>query len=407
MPRAIISSGHTSKDPGSQANGLIEYEVARKISRAVLPFLRQHGIITLSVPADLDLLNRIDWINKTSYDETTNDIAVEIHINEGGKRGIETWYEGEGESKSKQLSDILLKTTSEESGLPKQSSNSEYNHEIGSIAFLHDCNAITALIECGYIDNEEDAKFLKVDTNITKIAKGIAKGVLEYFGIEFKEFPAAATQPITSPATPTSQIPTQPVTAPVAGNSFGGINNFNTPPYNPQSNFGSDMGGFGGPPPVAQGGFMNRDDRKKMVETMYVKVLGREPNQNDLNYFLNIGINENELLKKMVDSQEHADLVKSRQEVIKAKDEMNENKAELIQLRASVEDQKVIIRNLHALIAQKNQAIAQAQQQLGMMQNYQNSQNQASAQQQASQSNHNYKGTFLDKLFKAFSDLFE
>ena len=101
MPRAILSSGHTSADPGSKANGLVEYELSRKISRAVLPYLRQHGIITLSVPADLDLLKRIDWINKTGYDETNNDIAIEIHINEGGKSGIESWYEGEGESNSK------------------------------------------------------------------------------------------------------------------------------------------------------------------------------------------------------------------------------------------------------------------------------------------------------------------
>lgn len=402
MPRAILSSGHTSADPGSKANGLVEYELSRKISRAVLPYLRQHGIITLSVPADLDLLKRIDWINKTGYDETNNDIAIEIHINEGGKSGIESWYEGEGESNSKKLSDILIKTITAESGLPNQGSKSEYEHEIGSIAFLHDVNSITTLVECGYIDNEDDAKFLKDDKNIDKLAKGIAKGVLEYFGVPFRDIPQGSPPVVARPNTPN---PTQPL------NQFQQpprppmpTNNFQMPSYNSggMSGFDSDFG-----PSQPAGGFMSRDDRKKMVNEMYNKILGREPTQNDLNYFLNIGISEQDLLKKMVDSQEHADLVMSRQEVIKAKEELNEHSTELLQLRASTEDQKVIIRNLHALIAQKNQAIAHLQQQLGMMQNYQNAQQSVSISNTTPETKHNYKGTFLDKLFKAFSDLFE
>ena len=58
-------------------------------------------------------------------------------------------------------------------------------------------------------------------------------------------------------------------------------------------------------------------------------------------------------------------------------------------------------------ISQKNQAIAHIQQQLGMMQNYQNAQQSVSISNTTPQTKLNYKGTFLDKLFKAFSDLFE
>jgi len=427
MPRVIISSGHTSKDPGSKANGLVEYELARKIAKGILPILRQHGIITLSVPPDLELLKRIEWINNTGYSDATNDVAVEVHINEGNKRGIETWFEGEGESKSKQLSEIILKTVSVESSLPKQGSKSEYDHEIGSIAFLHDINAITTLVECGYIDNTEDAGFLKNDNNIAKLSRGIAKGLLEYFGVQYKD--QANPTPTQSTSAPKTN---QPATQTPVGNNTNPVPNYQNMPPRPAMNTnnfgGGNMGSFQRSMPqmndFGQGGYqqpggfpgdqgfnspqtMSRDERKKMIDDMYVKVLGREPNQNDQNYFLNIGIAEQELMKKMIESQEHADLVKSRQEVLKAKEELNEHKTELFQLRASSEDQKVIIRNLHALIAQKNQAIAQIQQQLGMMSNYQNS-SRASSQQSATETpEHKYKGTFLDKLFKAFSDLFE
>lgn len=422
MPRVIISSGHTSKDPGSKANGLIEYELARKIAKGILPILRQHGIITLSVPPDLELLKRIEWINNTGYSDSTNDIAIEVHINEGNKRGIETWYEGEGESKSKQLSEILLKTVSVESSLPKQGSKSEYDHEIGSIAFLHDVNAITTLVECGYIDNAEDAGFLKNDNNIAKLSRGIAKGLLEYFGVGYKgQENASPTQSTTvqKPIKPTIPDPVinnvnpvpnyQPPPRPIMNNNnFGGGNMGSFQRPMPQMNdFGQQPGSFPGDQGFNSPQTMSRDERKKMIDEMYVKVLGREPNQNDQNYFLNIGIGEQELMKKMIESQEHADLVKSRQEVVKATDELNEHKTELFQLRASNEDQKVIIRNLHALIAQKNQAIAQLQQQLGMMNNYQNSSRGSGPQQTTESPAHKYKGTFLDKLFKAFSDLFE
>ena len=412
MPRAIISSGHTSSDPGTQANGLTEYDVAKKIARAIVPILRQHGIITLSVPADLDLLKRIDWINKTNYDESNNDVAIEIHINEGGDSGIESWYEGEGDSSSKKLSEILVRTTSEETGLKSHGAKSEYEHEIGSIAFLHDVSSITALVECGFLDNDDDAKFLKEDKNIEKMAIGVAKGVLEYFNVPYrtapvspiaKPIPTTPVPPHISPVIPPPTSSPPPTDIPAGYNSSSPTGGFSGgfDQTSGMNNAGMGFGNTGG------AGFMSRDDRKKMIEDMYVKILGREPNQNDLNYFLNTGISEQDLLKKMVDSQEHADLVKSRQEVITIKDQMNENKSELVQLRASVDDQKVIIRNLHTLIAQKNEGIAELQQQLSALKSQNVGLSQTLASGDVKNSSHNYKGTFLDKLFKAFSDLFE
>lgn len=423
MPRAIISSGHTSQEPGSKAHDLVEYEVARKIAKAVVPLLRQHGVITLIVPTDLDLIKRIDWINKTNYDETNNDIAIEVHINEGGQSGIESWYEGEGDSKSKQLSEFILKNTSQESGLPTQGAKSEYEHEIGSIAFLHDVNSITTLVECGYIDNENDAKFLKEDSNIEKLAKGVAKGVLEYFGIAYRG--DVISSPIQNSANSVSSLstgnlnPTQSVSTnpyPVAPKPINPVQSQAS--FNPHPQMVSNQSlGFNQPYSPGNnnfdnqqkpGGFMTRDDRKKLIQDMYVKILGREPNQNDLSYFLNIGISEQELIKKMIDSQEHADLVKSRQEVIKAKEELNSTKTELIQLRTSDEDQKMIIRNLHTLIAQKNQAIAQFQHQAESLEVQKNQITQSETPIQIQTSpQYKYKGTFIDKLFKAFSDVFE
>ena len=42
----------------------------------------------------MDLSKRVDWINGTGYSKEMGDIAIEIHINEGGKSGFEFWHEG-------------------------------------------------------------------------------------------------------------------------------------------------------------------------------------------------------------------------------------------------------------------------------------------------------------------------
>ena len=110
--------------------------------------------------------------------------------------------------------------------------------------------------------------------------------------------------------------------------------------------------------------FMTREERKEMIKKNYVKILGREPNQSDLNYFLNISISEQDLIKRMVDSQEHADLVKARQEVIKIKEKFVKQKDELLRLRVKTKDQQSIIKNLNALLMQKNRIIFELQQRL-------------------------------------------
>jgi len=297
MPRVVISSGHTSSNPGTVVGDLREVELARKISKAALPHLRQNGVITLSVPPELDLTQRIDWINKTGYNEQTNDIAVEVHINDGGKSGVEIWYEGEGGNNSQKLAETILAETTAESKLPSQGARSEYDHELGSLAFLHESNPLTCLIECGYIDNESDAKFLRDEKNLESLGRGIAKGILKYLNIEYREpvqsVPAQAVMVTTPPApapasAPAAAIPAQmprPMSTQAPAKSFN--DDFDDDFFGSNQGFSGfpgaagGIGGFGGAPKApATGGFNalpSRDERKEMIKKNYIKILGREP----------------------------------------------------------------------------------------------------------------------------------
>jgi hypothetical protein len=461
MPRVIISSGHTQSNPGVTANGLQEYEVARKIAKFALKYIRLNGLISLSTPPNLDLSQRIEWINRTGYMETTNDIAIEVHINDGGKRGVEGWYKGDGQNQSQHLVDNVVQSICAETGLPNQGSQSEFTHELGSISFIHEINPIGCIIECGYIDNDEDAKFLKEDKNLEILGKGVAKGVLKYFELEYREFPVPGTQITQQPAASMAgqgyaQAPAQYQQAPVApavpapqtgfnnddlDDDLDDYDDFSLPaaapvtpapsaqipgrstapmvppayptyqqPANPAGSLAS-YSSYAPPAPMppqgqAQQGYSalpSREERKQMITRNYIKILGRDPNQNDLNYFLNIGIREDELLKKMVDSQEHADLVKARQEVITIKKELAEQTEELQDLRASKEDSRNIIEALNLSINQKNIALTKLQIDLKELQQKQ----QEKPLFRKTSKHKKYKGTFMDKVFKAFSDILE
>lgn len=497
MPRVIISSGHTAASPGVTANGLQEYDLAHKIAKYALKYIRLNGIISLSVPPNMELKERIDWINRTGYMRETNDIAIEIHINDGDKSGLEAWFEGDGGNPSQGVAVQVLDAVSRESSLPNLGAKSEFQHQLGSIAFVHELNPHSIILECGYIDNEHDAAILKQEHNLEACGRGIAKGILNYYGLEYREMapqynpsgvmpaPAATPQPAVQPATyqaPAAQpapvsyqpaaVPATPApeakapeqgfdeeytdydedyyddnlikrpAAPVtpvtpAPNAAQNLNTgvtmaappspassqsklqnysaavpgtpaapvYNTAPGYP-GNYGAPAypGSYGAPANPTGAGFPSREERKQMISNNYEKVLGREPNQNDLNYFLNVGIREDELLKKMIDSQEHADLVKARQEVITMKKEFNDAQEELQQLRTLKEDQKTIMDEMNQSIEQKNTALTKLQYDIRELQQKQQEQIEL---RKKSATKKKYKMSFADKLFKAFSDILE
>jgi N-acetylmuramoyl-L-alanine amidase len=401
MARVIVSAGHTNNDPGTNANGLKEVELNRAIAKKLVAQLRANGIITLSVPPNMDLQKRIEWINGTGYKSDFDDIAIEIHINDGGKSGFEFWYEGQGNNTSQKLAETIMQNVTSKTGLPSQGAKSEFEHEYKSLAFLNKTNTNSVLLECLYIDNKEDADKLKDEKELDKIAKGIAEGVCKHLNIEYieAESPKTSTvakpienKPVTPQASvqqpqqrpPVPQMSNVPTQNPAMNNrpvfnkgfddddgeDFYMPNNMSRP--QPMNNFQ----GFDAYPPIANNyspaGFgnnnmppmqnqMSREERKEMISKLYKKLLGREPNQNDLNYFLNIAITEDKLIKRMVDSQEHLDLVNSKIENEKNKEFFEKQKVELSRLKAENNDQKVLLQNLSKLLHQKNRHLSEMQ----------------------------------------------
>ncbi len=420
MARVLISAAHTMENPGEIYQDLREADLTRNILKKAIPYLEQHQLEFQAVPLDLPLLQRIEWINNTGYTEEAGDIFVEIHINDGGKRGVEGWYKGaqDPENQSQKLCEAIVGGICKYTKYEVQGAKSEYEHELQSLLILNQTNPIGTAVECLYIDNPEDIVILKDEAKLDELAKAIADAINDYVTGKPATLPAATVQPTTvdqvtdttsipaqaqsstitsplpssdpisgsnttaTPVTPTSPIvpASTPISAPapipvITPPPVPTITPPPTPSFPPPSPFGgSGFGGFGGNKPFGapsappSGGskplVMDREERKKMINDTYKKILGKEPNQSDLNYYLNLGTNEDELVKKLLESPEHEKMVKDAEEAAKLRTDFQKIESELTQAKAGNSDLKKMFETTQELLKHKNNYIAELQNKL-------------------------------------------
>jgi len=384
MPRLLISAAHTLENPGQIYQDLKEADLTRKILKKVIPYLEAHKITFQPVPLDLPLLQRIEWINSTGYTEEQGDIFIEIHINDGGKRGIEAWYRGASDptNKSQKLSESILNGICKYTGYQSQGAKSEYDHELGSLLILNQTNPIGTAVECLFIDNPEDVVILKDDAKLDQLAKSIADSINDYI----KGVNQPVAQPVSAQAQPSSDQPSAPLRTSVSpsipfGNAIGSAPSPFMPstsqPFTPSASPSSPFPSFGPPKPFGStpglgGGaasgskslVMDREERKEMIKKVYKKVLGKEPNQSDLNYHLNTGTNEDDLTKKLLESPDHEKLIKDATEAKDVKDKFQKMEVEIAQFKGASNDLRAMHDNLNRLLQHKNMLIARLQQEL-------------------------------------------
>jgi len=187
-----LSAGHSDSDPGAVYNGLVERDIVEKIVAHASPILRAHGVGVLNPPSSLNLYQTIAWIN-VRKDQI--DVCCEIHVNSSGKPnqglGLEGWYY-HNSNESKKFSDFLIDAVSVESGMNKErGSRDEGMLRWGKLGFVHNTKPLACLIECGFINTDRDREILSTEDGLYNIAKGIARGILSYWGMDW-------TPPVTS-----------------------------------------------------------------------------------------------------------------------------------------------------------------------------------------------------------------
>jgi hypothetical protein len=328
----IISVGHTSSSPGAVFADLVEFDIAKKIASETAKILKSEGLDVVIVPFDYDLRTTIDWINNSGYSANAGDISIDIHINDGGNSGVEGWYRGQGENDSYRLAKSIAEAISKESGLPFLGAKSEYEHPFGSLAFLHNTNTVSALIECGYLDNPVDSALMKSLEGIKKFARGFVEGIKGF--LESREADKKEDSHLSNKDIAGGQKTEQQSFLLPSERRYGSPY-FSATPADPYS------------------------ERGKLIRNLYREVLGREADEVGLSYYLysNPSATENDIRKEMTQSTEHFEILKNAKKAKECEEKIKRMEEELKLLRVSLEAKENEVSNMESLLKAKSAEI--------------------------------------------------
>lgn len=183
----VLDPGHGGHDPGAVANGLREKDLTLKIALYTRDYIHElyEGVkvyLTREQDVFLSLSERAAFANRLGATHFCS-----IHINAGGGDGFESFiYSGSYANKSKTnaLRNALHDVIIAETGF-KDRGKKEAN-----LAVLRETTMPAVLTENGFIDNRNNADFLKSDANLRKIALAHAHGLAKAHGWKPKAKPA-------------------------------------------------------------------------------------------------------------------------------------------------------------------------------------------------------------------------
>lgn len=174
MSKRIYLSPSTQEHNQGVGNYGVEETRMNQIADVVQKVLQNHGVDVYR--------NRPEWSLGQVVNDSNRvnpDLHFAIHSNAGGGRGAEIYayaQGGEGEKAARTIySEIEPITPTSDRGV-------KFNPRLYE---LSNTNSSAVLLEVAFHDNAEDAAW--IINNIEAIGTALAKGVLRYFGIPYKE----------------------------------------------------------------------------------------------------------------------------------------------------------------------------------------------------------------------------
>lgn len=205
MPICCIDPAHNSDtiDSGAQANGLLEQDITFDIALRLKPLLEANGIQVIMtrtsgrVPGNYTTVNGSLQARCDISDNAKADLFVSIHVNAGKGTGSEVWVLSSGGRAEKAARAVLAR-------LIESSGWASRGIKTSNLYVLANTAAPAILTENGFIDTIEDAVKLSSPGFRQEIAVAHAKGICEYFGIQYKGgvVSVAEVKPVKGPIAP-------------------------------------------------------------------------------------------------------------------------------------------------------------------------------------------------------------
>lgn len=176
---------------GTSDSGVSEADINLKITLKVQNLIEQAGGTVILTRSDenaiydldkqtlrekkvSDIKNRVKIGNESSAD-----IFVSIHLNKLPQKqywGWQTFYK-EGNEKSQKLANSIQKELNE--SISKE--NKRESLKIEKVYIIDNVEIPTAIVECGFLSNEEEEQLLQTEEYQDKLAWGIYLGIQDYF----------------------------------------------------------------------------------------------------------------------------------------------------------------------------------------------------------------------------------
>ena len=183
-----IDPGHCKGgvDTGAIGNGLREEDLTLDICKRIKPLLIANGF-TVVMTREGDTIPDVLTVNQSLQarckisDNSKADLFISVHINAFNQvaKGVQTFASGSSAS--------MAFASKMQYYLVQQSGMIDRGLAVANFFVLLQTKAPAVLTENGFIDNDEDAKLLKLPDFRQRIAIAHAKAVCDYFNQPYKE----------------------------------------------------------------------------------------------------------------------------------------------------------------------------------------------------------------------------
>ena len=176
---------------GATSNNISEADINLEITLKVQKLLEQAGSTVILTRSDKNGIYDIDknTLREKKVSDIKNratignssdaDIFVSIHLNKIPQIqywGWQTFFQKENEN-SKRLAQSLQHGLNE----TIQKENKREALKIENVYIIEHVKIPTAIVECGFLSNEEENKLLQQEEYQNKLAWGIYVGIMDYF----------------------------------------------------------------------------------------------------------------------------------------------------------------------------------------------------------------------------------
>jgi N-acetylmuramoyl-L-alanine amidase len=194
--RVVIDAGHGGIFPGSMINGVNEKDINLAISKKIKALSAEYYVDVIMsretdvTPGSDKLTESLEYIAALPKNKNA-DLFISIHVNQtaGNKNGeMQTGKSGfqiyipRNNSKvyasSLKLGSVLTDVIKTDYIIEPELK--QMPDDGGNILVLKKASVPAVLIECGYMDNPSDLKYLQDEKNQEKIARDILEGIKKY-----------------------------------------------------------------------------------------------------------------------------------------------------------------------------------------------------------------------------------